>query len=291
MAWGLVFLLGAVDVLGASLARIIFTDWGGVFLAVGFLAAIGFGYHHSGRNARLADVGNYAALWVAFSAVGSVFTYVVATMRMPLCDARLSSIDAALGFHWTPWFHFIAQHRYFSLPLMIAYESMLPQIIGSILYFAHTGKTDRNRELLAIAMLSLVVTTLISGLLPAVGPFLPGHQPEFAKVLLAIRTGALTTFALGNMKGIVTMPSYHTVIAIVLIWVHRPPSRSFPVIATLNGMMLLSVPSAGNHYLSDMLAGAAIAAASIALVKAAFSGNGAASALFLTRVSATSREA
>ena len=202
-----------------------------------------------GRNARLADVGNYAALWVAFSAVGSIFTYVVATMEMPLRDAQLSTIDAALGFHWTPWFYFIAHHRYLNLPLKVAYESMLPQIIGSILYFAHTGQTARNREFLTIAMLSLMVTTLISGLLPAVGPFIPGHQPEFAKVLLTIRAGTARTFALDNMKGIVTMPSYHTVIALVLIWVHRPPSRSFPVVATLSGLMLLSVPSAGNHYL------------------------------------------
>jgi membrane-associated phospholipid phosphatase len=63
------------------------------------------------------------------------------------------------------------------------------------------------------------------------------------------------------------MPSFHTVIAIVLIYVHRPPARSFRIVATLSGVMLLSVPWAGNHYLSDMIVGAAIAAGSIALVR------------------------
>jgi len=279
LAWGVVFALGAVDLAWASVAQIGFTGWSSVVLTVGFLGAIGFAYDYTGRNARLADVGNYAALWVAFSAVGSIFTYVVATMGMPLRDAQLSGIDAALGFQWTPWFFFIAHHRYLNLPLEIAYESMLPQIIGSILYFAHTGQTTRNREFLVLAMLSLVATTLISGLLPAVGPFIPGHQPEFAKMLLSIRAGTAKTFALDNMKGIVTMPSFHTVIALVLIWVHRPPSRSFPIVATLSGLMLLSVPSAGNHYLSDMLAGAVIAAASIAVVTRAFGGSGAAGQL------------
>jgi hypothetical protein len=267
IAWAVIVLLGAVDLTWASLAGLKFSGWSRVTFAVSFLAAIGFYYDYSGRNARLADVGNYAALWVAFSLAGAMFTYVAATMRMPLQDAMLARVDAALGFHWTPWFHFIAAHRYLWLPLAIAYQTMLPQIIGSILFFAHTGRTDRNRELLSIAMLSLIVTTLISGMVPAVGPYIPGHQPDFALMLMAIREGAATTFALDNMKGIVSMPSYHTVMAIILIYVHRPPARSFRVVVALSGLMLLSVPSAGNHYLVDMIAGAAVAAGSIAIVR------------------------
>jgi len=267
LAWTVVAILLMVDLSWANLAGITFVGWSSVVYTVSFLAAIGFYYDYSGRNPRLADVGNYAALWVAFSAAGAVFTYVVATLRMPLQDAHLAAIDAALDFHWTPWFRFLAAHRFLKLPLVIAYETMLPQIIGSILFFAHTHRTDRNRELLSIAMLSLIVTTLISGIAPAVGPYIPGHQPDFALVLMAIRHGAVTTFALDNMKGIVTMPSFHTVMAIVLIYVHRPPARSFPLIATISGLMLLSVPSAGNHYLSDMIAGAVIAAGSIAAVR------------------------
>jgi hypothetical protein len=270
LGWGFVLLLGATDFFGAELSGLSFVNWRNALLSVGFLAAIGLAYDYSGRNQRLADVGNYAALWVAFSAAGSIFTYVVATMRLPLCDARLSSLDAALGFHWTSWFYCVAHHPFFKLTLTIAYASMLPQIVGSILYFAHTHQTNRNREFLAIAMISLVTTTLISGLLPATGPFLPGHQPEFSKLLITIRAGSATIFSLDDMQGIVTMPSYHTVIAMVLIWVHRPPSRSFSVAAILNSLMLLAVPSAGNHYLSDMLAGAVVAAGSIALVTIAF---------------------
>jgi hypothetical protein len=267
LAWAVVLLLGAVDVSWANLAGLTFVGWSKVVFTVGFLAAIGFYYDYSGRNTRLADVGNYAALWVAFSAAGAIFTYVAATMRMPLHDAQLARIDAALGFQWTPWFRFFAAHRFLKLPLAIAYATMLPQIVGSILFFAHTHRTDRNRELLSIAMLSLIVTTLISGIVPALGPYIPGHQPDFMRVLVAIRDGAATTFALDHMQGIVTMPSFHTVIAIVLIYVHRPPARSFPVVAVLSGLMLLSVPWGGNHYLSDMIAGAAVAAGSIAVVR------------------------
>jgi hypothetical protein len=190
-------------------------------------------------------------------------------MRMPLHDVQFAQIDAMLGFHWAPWFRFLAAHHLLKLLLAVAYETMLPLIIGSILFFAHTRRADRNRELLSIAMLSLIVTALISGIFPAIGPYIAGHQPAFMLTLLAVRAGALTTFALDNLQGIVTMPSFHTVIAIVLIYVHRPPVRSFAVVVVVCGLMLLAVPWGGNHYLFDMIAGAAVAAASIAAVRAA----------------------
>jgi len=263
-AWMFIVALALVDIIWARFEGLTFAGCRSVLLTVGFLAVIGIYYDRSGRNARLADVGNYAALWVALSAAGAVFTYVVATMRMPLQDVRIAQLDQALGFHWEVWWRYIHTHRLVAKPLAIAYETMLPQIIGSILFFAHTERTERNRELLSIAMVSLVLTTLISGFFPATGPFMVGHQPLFARVLLQIRAGA-TNFALDHMQGIVTMPSYHTVTAILLIYVHRPPARSFPLLAVLNLLMLLSVPFAGNHYLSDLIAGSIMAAICIAL--------------------------
>ena len=267
MAWAIVLGLLAVDLTWAAIAGLRFTGWTGVFFTIAVLGAIPLYYRDSENGAQLADLGNYAALWIAFSAVGAIFTYVVATMRMPLCDAYLASIDAALGFHWTPIYRFISHRPLIRWPVGLVYMTMLPQIIGSIVFFAHTKRTDRNREMLAIAMVSLIISTLIAGIAPAVGPYIPGHQPEFAKTLLAIRSGAATIFPLDQMQGIVEMPSYHTITAILLIYVHRPPLRSFRLIAFLNVAMLLSVPTAGNHYLTDVLTGSAVALVSIAMVK------------------------
>jgi hypothetical protein len=267
LSWAVVAILLAVDLTWARLAGLHFTGWWSVVWTVGFLAGIGFFYQSTGRNARLADVGNYAALWVGFSAAGAIFTYVVATLRMPLWDAQLTALDAAMGFDWTGAVHFIVAHPYLRMPLAIVYETMLPQIIGSILFFAHTCRSDRNREFLWIGMVSLLITTAVSGVIPALGPCLPGHPADFTRVLVAIREGTQTNFALDNMKGIITMPSYHTVIALVLMYVHRPPARSFPAAAMLNLLMLLSVPWSGHHFLSDMLAGAVVTVVSVYVVR------------------------
>jgi hypothetical protein len=270
-AWALTLVLGGLDLIWADRIGLTFVGWIRLTCILIFLLAIGFIYRYSGRDRRLSDAGNYAALWVAFSAAGAIFTYLVATLAMPLRDAEFIALDAAMGFHWLAWFGFIGAHRMIELPLFIAYFSFLPQIILSILYFAHSSQTSRNAEMIWIAMLSLIITTVVSAVLPAVGPYVHffGRQTEDIIVLMKLRAGGPQTFAIDHLHGIITFPSFHTTLAIVFIYVHRSPSRSFVTVAILDGLMLLAIPSEGHHYLIDMIAGAILAVACIAIVRAA----------------------
>ena len=118
-------------------------------------------------------------------------------------------------------------------------------------------------------MLSALISAVIAGLLPAIGPFIPGTLPNFSVALLAVRSGTVSHIDVTQLKGIVTMPSFHTVLAILFTYAHRPPSRSFIPVAILNLVMLISIPFAGHHYVIDMIAGAALAAVTIAIVRAA----------------------
>lgn len=270
-AWALILVLGGVDWMWADWVGLAFAGWTRLSLMLTSLLAVGYLYGYSGRERRLSDAGNYAALWLAFSIAGAVFTYLAATLAMPLRDAEFVAIDAAMGFHWLAWFKFVAAHRAIQIPLFIAYATFLPQVVGSILYFAHTRQTSRNAELIWIGMLSLIFTTIVSAMLPAVGPYVHffGRQTEDIVTLMSLRAGGAHTFAFSSLNGIITFPSFHTVLAIAFIYVHRPPSRSFVPVAILNGLMLLGIPSEGHHYLIDMLSGAAVVAVSIAIVRAA----------------------
>jgi len=270
-AWVLTIVLGAFDFIWADRIGLSFVGRSRVFLMVAPLIAIGAVYRYSRPNPRLSDAGNYAALGVAFSAVGAIFTYLAATFALPLRDAGFVATDAVLGFHWLAWFDFIHAHRTIQVPLFIAYSSFLPQIVGSILYFAHTRQTARNAEMLWITMVSLILTTIGSALLPAVGPFVHffGRPTEDIIALMSLRAGGAQTFVINQLQGIITFPSFHTVLAIIFVYVHRPPSRSFVPIALLNALMLIGIPSEGHHYLVDMISGTAVAAMSIAIVRAA----------------------
>jgi hypothetical protein len=268
-AWALTLILAGIDLIWAERIGLTFVGWIRVYFILIFLIAVGFIYGYSGRSRRLSDAGNYAALWVAFSAAGAISTYLAATFAMPLRDAEFVAIDSWMGFHWLAWYGFIEAHRLIQLPLFIAYFTFLPQIIGSILYFAHTRQTSRNAEMLWISMLALIVTTIISAFLPAVGPYVHffGRQTADIVVLMSLRAGGAHTFPIDRMQGIITFPSFHTTIAIIFIYVHRPPSRSFVPVAILNGLMLMGIPSEGHHYLVDMISGAAVAAVCIAAVR------------------------
>ena len=270
-AWVLTLVLGGLDWIWADRTGLVFVGWPQVACFPILLCAVGFLYGCSGRSRRLSDAGHYAALWVAFCAAGFVFTYVAATLAMPLRDDEFAAIHAAMGFHWLGWSRFIGAHRVIHLPLFIAYATFLPQIVGSILYFAHTEQTDRNAELIWIAMLSLILTTTVSAFLPAVGPYVHfyGRQTDDIVMLMSLRAGGPHTIAFSSLKGIITLPSFHTVLAIVFIYVHRLPSRSFVPLAILNVLMLISIPSEGHHYLIDMISGAVVAAICIAIVRAA----------------------
>jgi len=263
--------LGGLDWIWADRVGLAFVGWTRVACILIFLLAVGLLYGFSGRDRRLSDAGNYAALWVAFSAAGAIFTYLAATLAMPLRDTEFVAIDAAMGFHWLAWSGFIDAHRAIQLPLFIAYFTFLPQIVGSILYFAHTGQTERNAELIWIAMPSLILTTIVSALLPAVGPYVHfyGRRTEDIVVLMSLRAGGPHPFPFSRLSGIITFPSFHTVLAIAFIYVHRPPSRSFIPVAILNGLMLMAIPSEGHHYLIDVISGAVVAAVCIAIVRAA----------------------
>jgi PAP2 superfamily len=268
-AWGFVFVLAAIDWSWNEQAGIVFTGWASVFASIAALLATGLFYGLSGRSDRLANVGHYAGLWVAFSLTGAILTYLAASVGLPLHDAELHRLDGTLGFNWAGAFLFVNSHAAVKDVLGIAYLSFLPQVVLSIMYFAHVRRNDRNAELLLSAMVALAITAAISAVIPAEGPysFLTGKPLLFVRDLLIVRSTAQPAFQLSNLQGIITFPSYHTVLAILLVYSHRPPLKSFFVVAGINLIMLLAIPVEGSHYLVDVIAGAAVAAFSIAAVR------------------------
>jgi membrane-associated phospholipid phosphatase len=149
---------------------------------------------------------------------------------------------------------------------LLAYYSLQSQAALSIICFTVSDRTARIRELLLLAVVTLVATVLISAICPALGPF-PEHFP-YLPDLLALRAGGPWHFELLTMQCIVTMPSYHTVMAVLFTYAFRGTGLIGYGIVTLNVVMLLSIPPIGGHYLVDMLAGGALALGAIAVQQA-----------------------
>jgi PAP2 superfamily len=270
-AWALILIMAVIDTVGARDTGMQVVHASRIALTLGLLGAISFAFGNWARSPKVAQAAVYAALWVSFNLVLVILTYLVAELRMPLWDATFARMDSALGFHWLAWYRAVHPHHTLDLVLRIVYSSIVPQIVFSLSLFAYLGHNDRNAELLWTTMISALIATAVSSAAPALGPCADGHLTPWMQSLIALRSGAVSAHALGGLQGIITMPSFHAVLAVLFVYTNRPPMRSFYPIAALNLLMLFSLLPIGHHYLVDMIGGVLVALASIVAYRAALS--------------------
>lgn len=274
MAWAMVCLLLAVDFVWAS--QVGLTIGRGEIIAglIGALLALSAAYRR--RNRRIANMAESGALWCALIPTIGVLTYLAGSCAFPLQDVMMERLDRAIGFDWSAWHDAVFDRPILSCLLLVAYASLLPQFGLAFIYFHTTDRSARLAELLLLVGTTSILTALISAIWPTLGPFAAHGGGDVAYLrwvqeardLLALRAGGPWHFDLWAMQGIVTMPSYHMVLAVLFTYAFRRTGLAGYGIATLNLVMLLSIPPIGGHYLVDMLAGGALALGAIAVQRA-----------------------
>jgi hypothetical protein len=147
---------------------------------------------------------------------------------------------------------------------------------------AALGRYRRIEEFTFAFGLALFVTTLVSGLVPAIGVYQaigldpgtlkhidPGAYLDQLRDLPPTRAGVLRHLELLNLGGIVTFPSFHAASAVLYTWALWPLRWSRPLLVLVNGVMLAATPLNGGHYFVDVFAGVAIAVSAIAAARQA----------------------
>ena len=91
---------------------------------VAMIAAVGFFFDYTGRARPVSEAAHYCALWISFAVALAIYSYVVATLRMPMWDLRFARMDAALGFNWSAGFDWITSSigrsdTYFHMPTIV----------------------------------------------------------------------------------------------------------------------------------------------------------------------------
>jgi hypothetical protein len=253
--------LGLAQMMWAFTFGYRFAGVASVVLCIAVLAAVALAYGISGRSDSLSHMAYFGMLWIAFSMAGAILTYMATTPGLPLLDEQFTQMDRLLGFDWLDFYNAVQHRPGLSRLLGLAYGSLLPQIVVAIVYFSTIGRHDRSYELWWTAFVTLAATAALSGLFPAAGTF---HHYGLAldSAVLALRDGSVVHFAVREMQGIVTFPSYHAVMAILLTYAYRG-TRFFKAAAVLNGLMLVATPVYGGHYLVDLIGGGVITVLSI----------------------------
>jgi hypothetical protein len=70
----------------------------------------------------------------------------------------------------------------------------------------------------------------------------PGFELAYLDDLTGLRNGTLPGLDVMLLKGVITFPSFHAVLAIMFVWSHRGSASLVPA-AALNGGMPLAIPS------------------------------------------------
>jgi membrane-associated phospholipid phosphatase len=223
----------------------------------------------------------------AIGSVGLVFTYLATAAAWPLRDALLARLDADLGFHWLAFLGAVNDHPALARLLEWAYASTAPLTEGAIVWLAVRGRGERLSEFMALLCLVSLGLAIGMVLVPAAGAFVyfapaqdlfdnftaKGEMWPFLDAFNALRDGSLTRFDLSSVQGVVSFPSFHTMLGILVTYALRDTRLLFVAVAAINAVMIVSTLPVGGHYLADVIAGAAICAVAIHAMRREAAGN------------------
>ena len=212
-------------------------------------------------NRVIVELAAYYGLWAIFPLFCVRLNYLTATLSFPLRDALFARADSVLGFDWRTWSSVAWSHPVFIKVLEVAYESNIYQPFILVLFFALWGPRGRNREFLTATVVAALVTVIIAAVLPAFGPNrVYGIASGWDSILEALRAGSHQPL---HYVGIVTFPSFHASMALILTTSVRSNRYALMVASLVNGLMLIATVPIGYHYLVDIIAGCAIGLGSI----------------------------
>jgi hypothetical protein len=259
---------------------------GGALVTFAFVAVYAGFAHANARSPKRRDpqvmfaLGSTAQL-VLITALMTPLTYVAGAANFPVQDANLLTIDRALRLDWLGYVEFVNDRPLLATWLSYGYTMIRWPIFAIPMVLAGTYHFLRLQEFAFAFAIALIVTTVISAFVPAIGVFQqigvdpasfvhiePGAYLAQMRDLGPVREGTLRELDLLNLAGIVTFPSFHACSAVLYAWALWSVWWIRPFALLANGAMLVSTPVDGGHYFIDVFAGIAVAVLAIWVARA-----------------------
>ena len=280
---GLALAVAGIDAVWAGLGHFDL-DLGAYAMAVLVAAVLAAGAAYYGRVRRepaLSAMLGGTAFLCAFSAGFSVLTYFLLTIAGPRIDGLLAQADTAMGLPWPMLAAWAGAHPAFNAVLKLAYVAMLPMVAFTVVMLGCSGRATRIYEFCLAVAAGAIIAAAFWTAFPSFGAFsvytlppaLAAHlqvvlDQHYAQSLVALLAHGPGRIAPDEVKGLIGFPSYHAVLALLVIWYLRDIKLLRVPVIGLNLLVLASTPVQGGHHVVDVLGGFAVAAAAVAIAQA-----------------------
>lgn len=239
---------------------------------VAFLFALGLFYRFRRPMKNFEVMCVETAILLGFSAAAAVFSYLLTSLNYPLVDDVLVRADKAFGFDWLAYVGFVSERPWLAKLSKLIYATNITQMALVVVVLGLTGRLVRSRQLVSAVILSGTACVVLAGFVPSAGAvahfsppdsFFASGQPivsvAYMQEFYDIRSGVSRLISLDRVQGLVSFPSYHGTMAVLIIICLWPLKYwRWPALA-FNVAVLFATPVDGGHHLTDILGGVAIA--------------------------------
>lgn len=267
----LVTLLADVILILTSGQKVFYFAYSAQALLAVLMFGLSFIYRRRGRSERIAAVTMCIALFMVFTSVMALLNYLFLPNLRPTLDLWLVSLDAKLGYNWVEAVTWSVSHPWLNDILGYAYLSNIYQVIFLIVVLGFSGRIYALHGMILTLTLGATFTVLFWIMFPSIGPSalfpLPESVTSVSKQIVGTSYGKELTELLYNgtemirpndARGLISFPSFHTVMALAGIWYSRSLKWLFPFFVLLNLAVLPAVLVHGGHHLVDIPAGVAV---------------------------------
>lgn len=210
-----------------------------------------------------------------------LFGQLMGGLNNPLTDSYLAAFDATIGVNWlTLVTYFASLPEWVSLYSTKLYSStdILGLLVAVFLIFS--GKHKNLEEFVTYFILTAIIVNIFAGFFPAESAY-EYFKPDgdlYARIspvvgegymndFFALRDGSMRQLKLIGANGIVSFPSFHTIIALLLIYVIRGCGLITFLVGIWGLGIVATTPFDGAHYIADIIGGAFVLFATIAAMQ------------------------
>jgi hypothetical protein len=240
-------------------------------LALAILAANVAVFRSLRGGERAAALAEGFILLFVFGSGAMILQCAAASLAAPFADDWLARADRFLGFDWVRLWRFTRAHPSLAAVLLHAYNSIAWQTPVCVILLSLSGRIARCREFLATFAVGFLIGLALFAAFPARGAFaqygvIDPKKIDFLNQLMALREGHVAVLRADQIDGLINFPSFHILTAVLVSYAARGTPLA-QLVWGLNIVMIAATPVFGGHYLVDCIAGAAVAALSIAVVR------------------------